>query len=77
MTDNKAAMREAALVMSDLLCSTLQCKQRHLYGWEVRAMDWIVEQRKCDNGTVINAWTSDRIAEYERGEPVRCLDPSA
>jgi hypothetical protein len=68
--------REAASIISDLLCSTLNCEQRDLYDWERRGLKWLADQWDTDPGTSINMWTADRVREFHRGDIVRCARPN-
>jgi hypothetical protein len=54
--------REAAKVISDLLCCALregEQQNRHLYEWERRGIEWLRTQWKRDPETWINMWTGD------------------
>lgn len=58
------------MVISDMLAMTLIRDSeagRQLYCWERDGVRWLSEQRKRDPDTMMNAWTSDLVRDFEAG----------
>lgn len=65
--NDKERLREAAMVISDLLASAIYHGEgRECYSWEEAGLRWLQEQLKADPDTAMNAFTYFHLREADK-----------